>query len=187
MKYTERDNFKRESAVYQPRQEIIMGFLKNMLKSVLKEAVGEAIEKQFGNNSQPYSAPAPKTAAPVSNTAASAANKNNYEKNPATDENYFTQLITEANFPEYTIERSVSPSVFDSSAHPSCFPISYLFKKDGRNVLAVLIMKDNQYRAMIAVGTYQILDEQNIPYIRFFKGWQNEKDYVLNRIRENLK
>ncbi len=157
-----------------------MGFFKNILKSVLKEAVGEAIEKQFGNNTQSYSAPAPKT-------APSAVSKNNYEKNPATDENYFAQLITEENFPGYTIERSVSPSVFDSSAHPSCFPISYLFKKDGRNVLAVLIIKDNQYRAMIAVGTYQILDDNNIPYIRFFKGWQNEKNYVLNRIKENLK
>lgn len=103
-----------------------------------------------------------------------------------TGEDYFASLITKENFPEYEIERNLHPNVFDESAHPSCLPISFLFKKDDEPVLAVLVMKTNQYRAMIALGTYEILDENSIPYIRFFKGMLNQKDYVINRIKEEL-
>ena len=39
---------------------------------------------------------------------------------------------------------------------------------------------------MIALGTYKILEENNIKYIRFFKGMENKEDYVINRIKENL-
>ena len=109
-----------------------------------------------------------------------------YANNHNTGDEYFAQLITESEFPGYTIERNVHPSVFDSSAHPKCFPISYLFKLNGEPKLAVFVMQTNQYKAMIAKGSYDILDDNDIHYIRFFKGMENEKSYVLNRIRENL-
>ena len=109
-----------------------------------------------------------------------------YANNHNTGDEYFAQLITESEFPGYTIERNVHPSVFDSSAHPKCFPISYLFRLNGEPKLAVFVMQTNQYKAMIAKGSYDILDDNNIHYIRFFKGMENEKSYVLNRIRENL-
>lgn len=103
-----------------------------------------------------------------------------------TDESYFAALINAASFPGYTIERNVHPSVFDVTAHPKCYPISYLFKKDGYPVLAVLVMNQNQYRAMITKGTYDILDRQGIKYIRFYKGMENKESYVISRINENL-
>ena len=109
-----------------------------------------------------------------------------YANNHNTGDEYFAQLITESEFPGYTIERNVHPSVFDSSAHPKCFPISYLFRLNGEPKLAVFVMQTNQYKAMIAQGSYDILCDNNIHYIRFFKGMKNEKSYVLNRIRENL-
>lgn len=110
-----------------------------------------------------------------------------YCDNPATDKTYFAGLLTEENFPGYTIDRDVSAQVYDPSAHCACYPISYIFKKDGVPVLAVFIIKDSQYTTMPAVGSYNVLDDNNIKYIRFFIGWQNEKSYVLNRVRENLK
>ena len=109
-----------------------------------------------------------------------------YANSHNTGDEYFAQLITESEFPGYTIERNVHPSVFDSSAHPKCFPISYLFRLNGEPKLAVFVMQTNQYKAMIAKGSYDILDDNDIHYIRFFKGMENEKSYVLNRIRENL-
>lgn len=109
-----------------------------------------------------------------------------YANNHNTGDEYFAQLITESEFPGYTIEKNVHPSVFDSSAHPKCFPISYLFRLNGEPMLAVFVMQTNQYKAMIAQGSYDILCDNNIHYIRFFKGMKNEKSYVLNRIRENL-
>lgn len=115
------------------------------------------------------------------------------EKNPSfynggypTDDLYFAHLITEENFPGHTVLADVSPRRFDPNAHPSCFPISYLFEREGEPVLAVLIMNPNQYRSMIAKGTYEVLAKARIPYLRFFKGMENDREYVLSRIREDL-
>lgn len=111
---------------------------------------------------------------------------NVYHNQNNTGDEYFAELINQDNFPGYVIEKNLHPSFFDDSAHPSCLPISYLFKKDNTPVLAVLVMQRNHYRAMIALGTYKILEENNIKYIRFFKGMENKEDYVINRIKENL-
>ncbi len=104
-----------------------------------------------------------------------------------TDDSYFDSLITEASFPGYAVTKNVSAKTFDAAAHPSCYPISYLFSKNSKPVLAVFVMNKNQYRSMIARGTYKVLDDCGVTYIRFFKGMENERGYVLNRIRENLK
>ncbi len=103
-----------------------------------------------------------------------------------TGEEYFDTIVLDEKFPGYTIERGVHPRVMDSGAHPSCIPIAYLFSRGGRPVLAVLLMKPNQTRAMIARGTYGILDANRIPYIRFLKGYPNEEAYVIDRIKKNL-
>ena len=158
-----------------------MGFfdkLMNGLKSEIQSEIKKQIDSAFNNSNDD----------PVINTTQSTVMsvENIYANEYNTDEVYFSNIITQDKFPDYTIEKSVHPEVFDSTAHPKCYPISYLFKKDGEPVLAVLIMKTNQYRAMITVGTYEILDNNNIKYIRFFKGMKNEESYVINRIKENL-
>lgn len=109
-----------------------------------------------------------------------------YENCFDTNEDYFDKLVTQENFPDYTIEKNIHPSVFDSNAHPKCFPITYLFKKYGDPVLAIFLMRTCQYRSMPAEGSYTILTDNNIKYIRFFKGMKNEESYVINRIKENL-
>ncbi len=158
-----------------------MGFfdkLINGLKSEIQSEIKKQIDSALNNsNDEPVINTTPSTTMSFENIYA-----NEYN----TDEAYFANIITQDKFPDYTIEKSVHPKVFDSTAHPKCYPISYLFKKEGEPVLAVLLMNTNQYKAMIAVGTYEILDNNNIKYIRFFKGMKNEKSYVINRIKENL-
>ncbi len=104
-----------------------------------------------------------------------------------TEEAYFEQLLSEENFVGFTVERNVHVSRYDKNAHPACFPVSFLFSKASKPVLAVYLMKPNQYRAMIARGSYKVLEDNNIPYIRFFRGFDNEKDYVIGRVKSNLK
>ena len=99
---------------------------------------------------------------------------------------YFDSLITEENFPGYEIERNVHAKVFDQSAHKCCLPITYLFSRNGKPVLAILLMNTNQYRSMIARGTYKVLNDGNIKFLRFFRGYDNDRAYVINRIKENL-
>ena len=150
-----------------------MGFLDSILK-IVKEKVTEAVEDAVNTQS--------------SETSAQVNTVKKFEQkfNPSTDENYFTGLLTEENFPGYTIERSVKLDTFDASAHPKCLPITFLFKKNGAPVLAVFIMNEPQRHTMPVFGSSVILDDNKIRHIRFYKGWENERSYVLNRIKENL-
>lgn len=156
----------------------LLNGLKSEITSEIKSEIKNQLNSAFSSKSETEVSEPVKNTTPVENI---------YDQNYNTGDDYFAALITEANFPGYTIEKSVHPNVFDASAHPKCYPISYLFKKDGVPALAVFVMNTNQYRAMIAVGTYNVLDDNNIKYIRFFKGMKNEESYVLNRIRDNLK
>lgn len=109
-----------------------------------------------------------------------------YKNNNCFDDQYFAELLNEENFPGYTVERNVHPSLFDESAHKKCYPVTFLFKKDSTPVLAVMVMKMNQRTAMIARGTYWILEDKGIPYLRFYREMLNEKEYVLERVRDQL-
>ncbi len=109
-----------------------------------------------------------------------------YKNDFPTGIDYFAEFLTEENFPGYTITANVHPQTIDSSAHPACYPVSFMFSKDSKPVLAVLVIGINQRRAMIAKGTYKVLDDNGIPYIRFYKGMKNEKKYAIGRINENL-
>ncbi len=171
-----------------------MGFLERILRKGISEgvskAVGDAISKAVGPSAREF---ANKTAQQLDNAARNAQSSQTYTSAPFvqktynTGDSYFASVITEANFPGYSISTNVHAKNFDASAHPSCYPISYLFSNGSQPVLAVLVMNKNQYRSMVARGTYKVLEDNGIAYIRFFKGMENESGYVINRIRENLR
>lgn len=152
----------------------ILGEIKDEIKSELSKLI------------DPDSADAEETAASDDISQECDNEQPFYENNCNRSEEYFAAFVTAEKFPGYTIERTVHPNVFDASAHPKCYPITFLFRKDGAPVLAVMVMNSNQSRAMISVGTYRVLDAQKIPYIRFYREMENREDYVINRIRDNL-
>jgi len=151
--------------------------LEDVAESLQKTASDETVKTQ--QTASPASAPVP---TPASTPFSASVEPKTYN----TDDRYFASLITALNFPGYTISTDVHANTLDSGAHPSCYPISYLFSKESQPVLAVFIMNKNQYRSMTARGAYQVLEDRGISYIRFFKGMENNREYVLNRIRENL-
>ena len=153
-----------------------MGLLDSIFKVVkekVTEAVNDAVNAQNTSSGEQIRAETAKS----------------FEQkfNPSTDENYFATLLTEENFPGYTIERSVKLDTFDPEAHPKCFPVTFLFRKNSEPVLAVFVMKESQRHTMPVFGSSVTLDDNGIRHIRFYKGWENERSYVLNRIKENLK
>jgi len=170
-----------------------MGFLDRIIKKGISEgiskAVGDAVSKvvepaatELANKAAQHFGTAADNIPVVQNRTAVAAPSQTFN----TGDSYFASVITEESFPGYSISANVHPKSLDASAHPSCYPVSYLFSKDSQPVLAVLVMNTNQYRSMIARGTYKVLEDRGIPYIRFFKGMENESGYVINRIKENL-
>lgn len=110
----------------------------------------------------------------------------NYSNDYNWDDEYFAGIINSMNLPGYTVERNVHPSVFDINAHPKCYPVTFMIKQSGQPILAVMIMKINQANAMISRGTYSILEDQGIRYIRFFREMLNDSTYVIERVKQNL-
>ncbi|MCR5207072.1 MAG: hypothetical protein K6C14_01165 [Eubacterium sp.] len=109
-----------------------------------------------------------------------------YEMKPATDQFYHFEEIIDAEFADYEVKKRVSAAELDPSCHPKCAPIQFLFIKNGTPVLAVALVRTNNYRGMNVVATKKIVEDRGIKYLRFFEEYANEKEYVVNRIKNNL-
>ena len=98
---------------------------------------------------------------------------------------YFYGIFRE-NFPQYQIERTVSARRLDASCHEKCHPIDFLFSQNGVPVLAVVLTTQNQYRSMPFRGTEAVCDANDVSYMRFFIEMRNERNYVRERVAEEL-
>lgn len=96
------------------------------------------------------------------------------------------QNIFKENFPKYQIERTVSVRRLDASCHEKCHPIDFLFSQNGVPVLAVVLTTQNQYRSMPFRGTEAVCDANDVSYMRFFIEMRNERNYVRERVAEEL-
>lgn len=104
---------------------------------------------------------------------------------PPKDPGYFRDLFVDA-FPGCQVEEDVPASRFEANAHPACVPISFLIRRAGQPVLAIALVRMNNYRGMNVIATKEIVERAGIPYMRFFVELPNEPDYVLNRVRNAL-
>lgn len=92
----------------------------------------------------------------------------------------------DGSFPDYTVEHDFPANSIKAGVHPKCAPVSYMFLKNGSPCLAVVLVRANNYRGMNVKATKEICEEKGIKYIRFFEEMENRREYVINRIRENL-
>ena len=99
--------------------------------------------------------------------------------------NDFDAIISR-NFADMEVRRNVPASELKPGCHPACTPVQFMFYSDGEPVLAVVLVKENNYRGMNVVATKNICEELGIKYIRFYHEYENNEDYVVNRIRNNL-
>ncbi len=97
----------------------------------------------------------------------------------------FRRLL-KANFSNYDIYYQVPASELDSSAHPACVPVTFVFEKNGRYPLAVFVVRKNNYKGMNVVATQKICENMGMKCIRFYEEYANEDDYVVGRIRNAL-
>jgi|GEM_PF-6705363 len=95
-------------------------------------------------------------------------------------EKYFSNSL----FDEYQIVKNVDPTYFGED--PQCKPIQFLFKKDGKDVLAVAILKYTSVSHMAVRNVQYACDYKNIKYIRFIIGYPNKEHYVVRRVLEEL-
>ena len=96
-------------------------------------------------------------------------------------EEYFSNPL----FDEYEIVKNVDPTYV--GAHPKCKPIQFLFKKDGKDVLAVAILKHSSTSHMAITDVKYSCYDKNIKYIRFIVGYPNKEHYVvISKDKKNI-
>ena len=96
------------------------------------------------------------------------------------------KAIIARNFPEYEVQYEYKAYNLDRNCHPACTPVEFMFQKNGRNVLAVAIVGQNTYKGRNVLGTKELCEKAGITYIRFFVGYPNKEEYVIERIRKYL-
>lgn len=98
---------------------------------------------------------------------------------------YFDNLV-KTNFADEDFRIDVPAAELAPDCHPACTPIQYLFYKDGKPFLAVVLVQTNTYKGMNVKGTRFICERLGIRYIRFFASYPNEEIYVVERIKKYL-
>ncbi len=94
--------------------------------------------------------------------------------------------IIARHFADCTVRKNVPAAELKPDCHPACTPVQYMFYRDGRPVLAIVLVSRRTYNGMNVKGTKMICENLGINYERFYNDMENEESYVVNRIRENL-
>lgn len=95
-------------------------------------------------------------------------------------ESYFANTLLSG----YEIVRDVEPTYF--GAHPKCKPIQFLFKKNGKDVLAVAVVTYTSISHPAVKSVKEKCDSRNVKYLRFIVGYPNKEHYVVRRVLEEL-
>lgn len=154
-----------------------MGFLDKLLKSALNQverAVNEATEdnnrqtrqENAGNNGQTYRAASAKTTS----------NRVNLERE-------MMNLLAD-HFPEYDLRMEVSPSIFN--ADPMSRSYSYGLYRNGSPKMMIMVTEHNRDNNRAYRYAKQACENAGVPFLNFFTHMPNEKEYVINRIKNAL-
>lgn len=104
------------------------------------------------------------------------ANAYNY---PGTVREYFSHLLL-GTFGEYEIRGDVAKDGLN-------IPVTYLFSRDGKPVLAVFLINSNDSKARYQVEkAARIFAPEGVACTHFFENYRNDAPYVINRIKDAL-
>lgn len=161
-----------------------MGFLKGLMKSIVEKGVEEISERIQIKDS--YIKPEKSLTKQSESVVKTENHGPTFYDFDGTEEDYF-ESIFERYFDEYYIESKVPAYRYDAYSHPSCIPVDYLFIKNDKPVLAIILVKPNNYKGKNVMGTLEILDRAGIPWLRFFRTWENAERYVVDRIKKHVR
>ncbi|MCD8115598.1 MAG: hypothetical protein LUE21_00500 [Oscillospiraceae bacterium] len=107
-----------------------------------------------------------------------------YREHPR-DAAYFSGLFAQA-APDCQIASRVPAEALNPAAEPGCVPVDFLFVRQERPVLAVLLVEQNTYRRRAIRDAERAVEQAGVPCLRFFADMANKPEYVVPRIREAL-
>ncbi|MCD7770053.1 MAG: hypothetical protein LUH36_08085 [Oscillospiraceae bacterium] len=107
-----------------------------------------------------------------------------YREHPR-DAAYFSDLFAQA-APDCQIASRVPAEALNPAADPDCVPVDFLFVRQERPVLAVLLVEQNTYRRRAIRAAERAVEQAGVPCLRFFADMANKPEYVVSRIQEAL-
>ena len=100
---------------------------------------------------------------------------------------YLLSVITR-NFPSCSVATDFSAHLlYEAAQGIKCFPISILVMKNGKPMLAVLIVYKNSYDRKDVQNTMLACKEAGVAVQRYFYEFENAESYVVKRMAEVLR
>ena len=99
---------------------------------------------------------------------------------------YFIDVI-EKNIPGVQTAANVPLSSLTADVPAKSLPVSVLVSRGGQPVIALMVVRKNDYRKVGVVNTMNACEDAGIPTIRFMSEFGNEPGYVAARIRAVMK
>jgi len=96
------------------------------------------------------------------------------------EEVYFAEILKN-HFREYTVKRNVK-----ISRKMPAVPASFVLYKKERPVLAIILCSSRVYNYDKIENTMEACKQQKIPVQRYFTEFENDKEYVIKRIKKEL-
>ena len=184
---------------------MLEGFLKRILRRKVEQEVEKKVEQAVENAfdsankpAQPASAPAaapaaaPVTSATEQTAGGFFAQQMAQQAAPAVDDwdteyhhdiDYFRPIIQQ-NFPEYTLEENVPFATLVPGLTYYYPPYTFVMRKNGQIALVISLQSTKSYKK----GLHTMCEwKAQLKHINFFIEYPDRPEYVVNRIRENLK
>ena len=97
------------------------------------------------------------------------------------------EAIFDSQFSGYRLARHMPVTVISPQSPGYSKYVDFLFcASNGRPLLAVLIVNNNNWKDREVTSTTQALENLGIPCMRFFEELPNEPSYIINRVRGAL-
>lgn len=165
-----------------------MGFLGDLFKKEAKKLVSDIVDNVIGNEpnvvNRTYSDNGSNTTYHQSSTTA--ARRTSTNRRPASGDAVYDTLrhIITTEFSTYELRENIPVAEFGLSED-----IFYTFGmyQNGTSVLMINVYADrNQYRLKRYRLAKEVAENRGVKHLNFFTHLPNERDYIVNRLRENL-
>ena len=162
--------------------------LKSKINSEAVEKIVNTVQQEVDKAVNTVSESVNSKPAQTSQPAAEAAPAYTEPKKTAVIRDRFNDFddIISRNFTDIEVRKNVPAAELEPGCHPACTPVQFMFYRNSAPVLAVVLVKENNYRGMNVVATKKICEKLGIKYIRFYHEYENAESYVVDRIRKNL-
>ena len=109
----------------------------------------------------------------------------NSQNNALSVDQKFEQIFA-TDFSDLQVTREVAPESLGITAPSQCRPYSYALWRNGQPVAAIMLTPHNRDRNAAFLNAKAAALNSRIAFLNFYTHFQNERNYVVSRIRNAL-